>query len=371
VLLTQIYLLDQKKLAEALSLGDMATQSLANDHRPSLRFFSGKFWFYTSRSYELSGKLSEVRPRLLAAFRTACLHHDESGQACLLNLLLRNYLQYNLYDQAVKLISKTSFPDARVNSQYARYLFYLARVKAVQLEYSESHQYVLQALRKGPKAESKFGKGFRSIATKLSVVVELLMGEIPEKSTFMQGDLKDELQPYYKITRAVRMGDLATFRKVLSEHEATFQADQTISLIKRLRHNVIKTGLRSINVSYSCISLDDVAQKLGLERQEAVEGVVAKAIADGVIDATLHHEGKYLQSKPLADVYSTGVPQQALHKRIDFCLQLHNEAVKAMRYPGDGQKAAEEDEEERRERDKALMEAADNAEFFDDDDLFM
>merc|ERR1711959_808642 len=83
------------------------------------------------------------------------------------------------------------------------------------------------------------------------------------------------------------MGDLATFRKVLTEHGATFQADQTISLIKRLRHNVIKTGLRSINVSYSCISLDDVAEKLGLERQEAVEGVVAKAIADGVIDATL------------------------------------------------------------------------------------
>ena len=52
----------------------------------------------------------QVRPRLLAAFRTACLHHDESGQAGLLNLLLRNYLQYNLYDQAVKLISKTSFP---------------------------------------------------------------------------------------------------------------------------------------------------------------------------------------------------------------------------------------------------------------------
>jgi 26S proteasome regulatory subunit N3 len=36
---------------------------------------------------------------LLALHRTAHLRHDVMGQEMLLNLLLRNYLHYNLYDQ--------------------------------------------------------------------------------------------------------------------------------------------------------------------------------------------------------------------------------------------------------------------------------
>ena len=31
-------------------------------------------------------------------------------------------------------------------------------------------------------------------------------------------------------------------------------------------------------------------------------------------------------------MYSTGEPQAAFHARIAFCLDLHNEAVKSMRY---------------------------------------
>jgi hypothetical protein len=41
-----------------------------------------------------------ARSALLALHRTAVLRHDEVGQETLLNLLLRNYLHYNLYDQA-------------------------------------------------------------------------------------------------------------------------------------------------------------------------------------------------------------------------------------------------------------------------------
>lgn len=36
---------------------------------------------------------------LLALHRTAVLRHDAIGQETLMNLLLRNYLHYNLYDQ--------------------------------------------------------------------------------------------------------------------------------------------------------------------------------------------------------------------------------------------------------------------------------
>lgn len=56
--------------------------------------------------------------------RTATLRHDADGQATLLNLLLRNYLQYNLYDQAEKLVSKSVFPELANNNEWARYLYY-------------------------------------------------------------------------------------------------------------------------------------------------------------------------------------------------------------------------------------------------------
>src|SRR5882672_3275907 len=67
----------------------------------------------------------------LAAQRTASLRHDDETQASLINRLLRSYLHYSLYDQADKLISKTNFPTSAPNSQYARYHYYLGRIKAV------------------------------------------------------------------------------------------------------------------------------------------------------------------------------------------------------------------------------------------------
>lgn len=56
--------------------------------------------------------------------RTATLRHDADGQAVLLNLLLRNYLHFNLYDQAEKLVSKSLFPELANNNEWARYLYY-------------------------------------------------------------------------------------------------------------------------------------------------------------------------------------------------------------------------------------------------------
>ena len=112
-----------------------------------------------------------------------------------------------------------------------------------------------------------------------------------------------------------------------------FQADHTYTLIIRLRHNVIKTAIRAISLSYSRISLADIAAKLMLDSAEDVEFIVAKAIRDGVIEALLDHEGKFMQSKESIDLYSTKEPQVAFHQRIAFCLQIHNQSVKAMRFP--------------------------------------
>ena len=62
------------------------------------------------------------------AHRTACLRHDEQGQAVLLNLLTRNYLHFNMHDQANKLISKANFPEGVSNNQFVRHLFFKGMV---------------------------------------------------------------------------------------------------------------------------------------------------------------------------------------------------------------------------------------------------
>ena len=46
-------------------------------------------------------------------------------QETLLNLLLRNYLQYNLYDQAEKLRAKTQRLESHSNQQVPQILIYL------------------------------------------------------------------------------------------------------------------------------------------------------------------------------------------------------------------------------------------------------
>ncbi len=51
---------------------------------------------------------------------------------------------------------------------------------------------------------------------------------------------------------------------VVKKYSKIYENDQLLILIRRLSSNVIKTGLRRINASYSRISFSDVAAKLNL-----------------------------------------------------------------------------------------------------------
>mmetsp|Transcript_18158 Transcript_18158/g.42437 ORF Transcript_18158/g.42437 Transcript_18158/m.42437 type:complete len:513 (-) Transcript_18158:112-1650(-) len=364
VVMLLIWLLDKKENAKALNCATVLVGWLKTFNRRSLDVLGARAYFYLSLAYEKNGKLSDVRTELLAAYRTSCLRHDVAGQATLLNLILRNYLAYNLYEQALKFVAKTTFPESRPNTQYARYLFYKGQISAVQLEYSDSHSKLMQAIRKAPQG-TNVALGFKLAATKHAIIVELLMGGIPDRSTFMQKELREQLRPYYAITEAVRSGDLNAFKEVMQRHETLFKKDKTLTLINRLRYNVIKTGLRSINMSYSRISLKDICDKLGLESPQDAAGIVAKAVVDGVIDATIDYDKQFLKSTQRHNLYSSCEPQKAFHKRIEFCLQMHNETVKAMAYPEENTKAAET-AEERREREKQQLA---NVDADNDDDM--
>ena len=62
-----------------------------------------------------------------------------------MNLLLRNYLHYNLYDQAEKFRSKAQKTEVfRSYQQYCRYLYYVGRIRTVQLEYTDAKESLQQ-----------------------------------------------------------------------------------------------------------------------------------------------------------------------------------------------------------------------------------
>ncbi|KAI8928937.1 proteasome regulatory subunit C-terminal-domain-containing protein [Entophlyctis helioformis] len=350
-LLVLVFLHDQQHHLIATQLSNSLVAAVQSLNRRTLDPITARLFFYHARLYELSGHLADIRPQLLAAHRTATLRHDDETQAAILNILLRNYLQLNQIEQADKLVSKAVFPETVGNNQAARYTYYLGRIRAIQLDYSTSHRHLLQAIRKAP--QSDFAAGFQQTVTKLAIIVQLLMGEIPERSTFREPTLRKALVPYLCITQAVRIGDLAKFQEALATYGAVFRNDKNLSLILRLRHNVIKAGVRRISLAYSRISLRDICIKLQLDSEEDAEYIVAKAIRDGVIDASIDHEKGFMKSNENVDLYSTNEPQGAFHQRISFCLNLHNESVKALRFPSDAHrkelsKANELLEEERK-----------------------
>lgn len=105
--------------------------------------------FYLSLAAEANNQLDSLRPHLLTLHATAVLNHDDVGQETLLNLLLRNYLHYSMYDQAEHFRAQAQRHDGpRSNQQHCRYLYYLGKIRAVQLEYSEAKECLQQAARK-------------------------------------------------------------------------------------------------------------------------------------------------------------------------------------------------------------------------------
>lgn len=238
-LLIVLYLIDQRKYIGAQKCTDALMEKLAQHSRRTLDLIQARSFFYHMRAYELNNELDKCRSFFHAKLRTATLRNDFEGQAVLINCLLRSYLHYSLYDQADKLISKSVFPETASNNEWARFLYYVGRIKAIRLEYSEAHTNLVQALRKAPQTTAV---GFRQAVQKLVVTVELLLGDIPDRLIFKEAAMRSSLQPYFELTQAVRLGNLHTFSDVLNKFSAQFQQDRTFLMIIRLRHNVIKTG---------------------------------------------------------------------------------------------------------------------------------
>ncbi|PVU93601.1 hypothetical protein BB561_003169 [Smittium simulii] len=322
LILVLTHFLDTQQLEKGTHLSHKILPLLPSHYRRTLDSLSAQFYFFYSRFYELTNQSQECRKLLLSALQNAMLNKSTESLATIINLLLRNYIQAKLYNQASKLAMRTVFPENASNNQIARYFFYMGCLEAIELNYSISNQHLQDASRKVPINSST--AGFQQSVHKYLVIVSLLMGEIPERSLFKNRYLKRSLAPYLELVLAVRSGELATFQQVVSKNKERFLKDNLMLLILRLRHNVIKVGIRSICLSYKRISLRDICIKLHLDSEEDAEYIISKAIKDGVVDAVIDHENGFIQTNELIDAYSTSKPQDMFNQRIGFCLNLYN-----------------------------------------------
>lgn len=333
-ILIQIHLYDTRAIELGARFSGDVVDRLRTLNRRTLDSLSARVYFYYSLFFEQLAPLPpsplasivSIRPNLLAALRTSVLRKDQDTRATVTTLLLRNYLSTAHISQADLLISHSSFPPTASSNQIARYYYYLGRIRAIQLSYTEAHHHLIGATRKSPATPS--AGGFYQAATQLLIIVELLMGDIPDRAIFRQPRLERAMEPYLSLVQAVRVGKIDGFLNVVQRHNDIFRRDGTYTLILRLRQNVIKTGIRMMSLSYARISLRDICYKLDLESEESAEYIVAKAIRDGVIEATLDHEHGYMKSKEVGDIYATREPGEAFHERIRACLDLHDESVK-------------------------------------------
>ncbi|KAL8942714.1 MAG: hypothetical protein Q9211_001267 [Gyalolechia sp. 1 TL-2023] len=372
-ILVQIYLYDSHEIEHGSKFSTNLVAKLRTLNRRTLDALSARVYFYYSLFYEQlaplppspTASIISIRQPLLQALRTSVLRKDQDTRATITTLLLRNYLSTSHIPQADLLISHSEFPSAASNNQIARYLYYIGRIRAIQLSYTEAHEHLIGATRKSPSTPS--AGGFYQAASKLLVVVELLMGDIPDRAIFRQPSLEHAMQPYLSLVQAVRVGKIDGFLNVVQTHNATFRRDGTYTLILRLRQNVIKTGIRMMSLSYAKISLRDICMKLDLDSEESAEYIVAKSIRDGVIEASLDHENAFMRSKEVGDVYATREPGGAFHERIQACLALHDESVKAMRFPMNQHRLELKNAQEARERERELAKEIVEGDMDDDD----
>jgi 26S proteasome regulatory subunit N3 len=227
------------------------------------------------------------------AHNMASLRRDVETQASLLNSMTRDILRSSQVEQSEKLLSNSNFPETFITISSAATFATAAAFKPYDWNTPRPTPTSVNASAKLPPTQAL---AFALPPSASLITVQLLMGEIPERHVFFLKGMKTELSPYLAITQAVRQGDLAVFTKTVSLQATQLQTDGTYTLISRLAHQVVKAGLRKLHVSYSRLSLPDVADRLGLPSAKTAEYVVSKAVRDGVVDASIHHEESYVQS---------------------------------------------------------------------------
>eukprot|EP00954_Amorphochlora_amoebiformis_P026046 1376867-Amorphochlora_amoeboformis.AAC.1 len=144
-LLVIVFLLDNGKKKEVTNVAESSLEFIKKYNKRTMDLISARVYFYYSLAHMSLGNPVSIRNKLLSMYRSACLVHDVPGQAVLQNAILANYLFYNMYGQA-EMFSKMATRIEKDNNQYARYLYYIGKINAVRLHYSDADENLSQVI---------------------------------------------------------------------------------------------------------------------------------------------------------------------------------------------------------------------------------
>lgn len=301
--------------------------------------------YFTLTQAALSLK-KDVQPFLLKHFTTCSLKRLHQCCQVLHNQIVRIYLDRRAFDQAAKFIELKAFPleDSLGMSdagQAARHYYYLAQIKAVQMDYAAAETLLEDAVRK--VHVSAKSAGFLQAAYKLLVTVQLLLGKVPERKVFSGPFVSKSLRLYLAVAKSVRFGNIEAFMQTLREYSGGFEADGTLMFISRLHQNVVRAGLKRICAAYTRISLVELSRRLCLESVDDVKYIVLKAIKDGVISDVSLCGADLVRKEGVRYMYRSSLPHHQLHERIDGCCRLLAQVQKSMTFRDVGRVMGEED----------------------------
>ena len=279
ILLTR--LIDYKDFKEALVSVQNLISFFKTNESLTINTLKAKAYYYLSLITEKLNIQDQIINELQEAYRTACIEMDFISQVTLINCIIRYYLNNKNIEMARSFISKTKYIENISTYEDARYLFYIGKIEAIQMNYSDAYTHLSSSFRKA-------------------------------------------------------------FKRGIEIYERNFQKDGTFNLVQRIRQVVIKAGLRKINLSYSRISIKDITEKLKLENEKEAEYIIAKAIRDGVFLASINHEEGYVKSKEIKDIYSTFEPQRSYQSRILFLNNIFVESQKSMKFSAQQELAKKE-----------------------------
>ena len=246
-----------------------------NSVSTTIQYLRSKVFYFISLVAEKSGRYKDIINELIQSYRKACLDLDELTQVTLINCIVRYYLKNNAVEQARNFLSKVKFHENISTHEDSRYLFYLGRIDSIQMNYSDAFKNLTNSLRKAPE---KTADGFKIIVQKLLIIVEMLMGEVPDLSSFNSCSFVSSIISYLDLIKAVKKGDLSEFKNICLKYESIFIKDGNYTLIQRLRQVVLKIGLRKINLSYSRISFDKINEILNPEDPSDIDLILSKVI---------------------------------------------------------------------------------------------
>ncbi|KII73454.1 putative 26S proteasome non-ATPase regulatory subunit 3 [Thelohanellus kitauei] len=291
--------------------------------------FSAKMFILIAHTFD---EISKPNALIKLWFQMLNIHellHYEESCATLINLILRSYINNSLWSQAESFSCKCKIPENASNAQQARFSYYCGMISLVHCRYREAVHKFSEAF---TCSQNLNAIGLKQACVRSILISKLLLGEYPDRKLFVNDCYFKGIVPYFDLIKAVKLGSNKLFTAYITENSSYYIRDRTAEIVMRLHHNVLQAALVKLSLSYSSISLVDIAKKIQLEGND-VEFVVAKAIKENIIRAEIDHCKGIVNFTPSDDYYHTNKSLKMLQSRSAHCQMLYRKFIMAMTYP--------------------------------------